>query len=172
MAIHSVQSNQTYNPAKNTAKTVAKAAVVTAAVATTLALGAKNGKFAVNDKTNKALEKIFPYLEKAGRFINKKVDDVAYKIAKTGIKGKIVNSPIYSKTKDKINGIVQKTKDLDIKGKANGFVQKIRDFDIKGKAKAKLMKIEEYIKTNMGKYNPDKASVADMAAETFNNFVK
>ncbi len=155
MSIQPVQSTQTYSPAKKAAKTVAKAAVVTAAVATTLALGAKSGRFTVNEKTNKVMAKALPYLEKAGNFINNKAEKVANKIAETGIKDKITNSKIYTKAKEETLKVAQRLQDLDIKGKI----------------KSKFSKVEEYIRTNIGKFNPEKASAADKAAETFNNFI-
>ena len=155
MSIQPVQSTQTYSPAKKAAKTVAKAAVVTAAVATTLALGAKSGRFTVNEKTNKVMAKALPYLEKAGNFINNKAEKVANKIAETGIKDKITNSKIYTKAKEETVKVAQRLQDLDIKGKI----------------KSKFSKVEEYIRTNIGKFNPEKASAADKAAETFNNFI-
>ena len=156
MSIQPVHSAQAYSPAKKAAKTVAKAAVVTAAVATTLALGAKNSKFTVNDKTNKVLAKVLPYLDKAGNFINNKAGKVADKIAQTGIKEKITGSKVFTTAKEE----------------AGKVAQKFQDLDIKGKIKSKFAKVEDYLRTNIGKFNPDKASAADKAAETFNGFVK
>ena len=143
MSIQPAHSAQAYSPVKKAAKTVAKAAVVSAAVATTLALGARSGKFTVNENTNKVLAKALPYLEKAGNFINDKACQVVNKIAETGIKNKITNSKLYTAAKEEA-----------------------------GKVKAKLGEVEEYLRTNIGKFNPDKANAADKAAETFNNFIK
>ena len=156
MSIQPAHSAQAYSPVKKAAKTVAKAAVVSAAVATTLALGARSGKFTVNENTNKVLAKALPYLEKAGNFINDKACQVVNKIAETGIKNKITNSKLCTAAKEE----------------AGKVTKKLQDFDIKGKVKAKLGEVEEYLRTNIGKFNPDKANAADKAAETFNNFIK
>lgn len=157
MSIQPVQTTQTYSPVKKAAKTVIKGAIVASAVATTLALGAKSGKFAVNEKTNKFAAKALPYLEKAGNFINKKAGEVVDKFAQTGIKEKITGSKTYIVAKEKAEGILTKIRDSKL-------LTNIRE--------ARLQRFVDKFKTNIGKYNPDKASVADKAAETFNNFVK
>ena len=157
MSIQPVQSAQTYSPVKKAAKTVIKGAIVASAVATTLALGAKSGKFAVNEKTNKFAAKALPYLEKAGNFINKKAGEVVDKFAQTGIKEKITGSKTYIVAKEKAEGILTKIRDSKL-------LTNIRE--------ARLQRFVDKFKTNIGKYNPDKASAADKAAETFNNFVK
>ncbi len=157
MSIQPVQSAQTYSPVKKAAKTVIKGAIVASAVATTLALGAKSGKFAVNEKTNKFAAKALPYLEKAGNFINKKAGEVVDKFAQTGIKEKITGSKTYIVAKEKAEGILTKIRDSKL-------LTNIRE--------ARLQRFVDKFKTNIGKYNPDKASAADKAAETFNYFVK
>ena len=101
MSIQPVQSTQTYSPAKKAAKTVAKAAVVTAAVATTLALGAKSGRFTVNEKTNKVMAKALPYLEKAGNFINNKAEKLLIKLLKQELKIKLQIPKYIQKQKKK-----------------------------------------------------------------------
>ncbi len=157
MSIQPVQTTQTYSPVKKAAKTVIKGAIVASAVATTLALGAKSGKFAVNEKTNKFAAKALPYLEKAGNFINKKAGEVVDKFAQTGIKEKITGSKTYIVAKEKAEGILTKIRDSKL-------LTNIRE--------ARLQRFVDKFKTNIGKYNPDKASAADKAAETFNYFVK
>ena len=156
MSIQPVQSTQTYNPAKKAVKTIAKATIATAAVATTLALGAKKGKFTVTESTNKYAAKVMPYLEEAGNFINSKASKVTQKVATLGIKQKVSDTKAYKTAKkvaDRISGEVKK-------------------YDIKGKVIQKLNAVKEYVQTNIGKFNPDKAGSADKMAETFNNFVK
>lgn len=157
MSIQPVQTTQTYSPVKKAAKTVIKGAIVASAVATTLALGAKSGKFTVNEKTNKFAAKALPYLEKAGNFINKKAGEVVDKFAQTGIKEKITGSKTYIVAKEKAEGILTKIRDSKL-------LTNIRE--------ARLQRFVDKFKTNIGKYNPDKASAADKAAETFNYFVK
>ena len=165
MSIQPVHSAQTYSPVKKAAKTVAKAAVVSAAVAATLALGAKNGKFAVNDNTNKVMAKVLPYLEKAGNFINDKAGKVADKISQTGIKEKITGSKVFTTVKGKAEKIADEFSKAGIK-------EKITNSKVFTNIKETAGKVEEYLRTNIGKFNPDKANAADKAAETFNNFVQ
>lgn len=156
MSIQSVQPTQTYSPAKKAAKTAAKAVATTAAVATALAIGAKKGKFTVNENSSKVAQKVLPYLEKAGNFVNGQVNKATTKLAKLGIKEKVTNSAVYKTVKEK----------------AGKVADKIQKFDIKGKVSAKLYDVKEYFQTNIGKYNPDKAGLQDKMAETFNNFVR
>lgn len=156
MRTSAVQSTQTYSPAKKVAKAVVKTTVASAAIAAGLAIGAKKGKFAVNENTNKYLAKVFPYLDKAGSFINKQVGKVATKFAEFGIKEKITNSrPVRATIKF-----------------ASEAKKKISSWDIPGKIKGAFEKVKSFFQTNIGKYNPDKAGAADLAAETFSNFVK
>lgn len=165
MSIQPVQTTQTYSPVKKAAKTVIKGAIVASAVATTLALGAKSGKFAVNEKTNKFAAKALPYLEKAGNYIYKTAEKVTDKIAQTGIKEKITSSKVFTAVKEKTEKVADKISQAGIKEKITGS-------KVFTAIKEKAGKVEEYLRTNIGKFNPDKASFADKAAETFNNFVK
>ena len=111
------------------------------------------------------MAKVLPYLETAGNFINNKAGKVADRIAQTGIKEKITGSKVFTTIKEKAEKIADKISLAGIKEKITGS-------KVFTKIKETAGKVEEYLRTNIGKFNPDKASVADKAAETFNNFVK
>ncbi len=138
MAIESVQAH-TYSPVKKAAKTAAAAVLTAGVVATGLAIGAKRGVFAQGK--NPILNKVNPYLQKAGDFINTKVGKVATaikgKVENLQIKDRIVKSGTYQKVKAGLDKIGNKIKGLDVKGKltaAKGKIgDKVKALDIKGK---------------------------------------
>ena len=176
MAINGVDNTQAYKPQRKVAKavvgTVATAALVTAG----LALGAKNGKFAVTEESSAVAKKVLPYLDKAGQAINQFVGQAATKI---------VNSNAYQTvaTKAKEAGVTEAIKDGFEKGKgiADDIAGKVKAADIKGKAATGLETVRNFFSKlvdsvekhiNPAKFDAAKAAAADIAEETFNGFVK
>lgn len=173
MAINGVDNTQVHKPQRKVAKavvgTVATAALVTAG----LALGAKNGKFAVTEESSAVATKVLPYLDKAGQIINKFVSETATKV---------VNSNAYQTvaTKAKEAGVTDAIKEGFKKGNgiADDIAGKVKTVDIKGKATSGLETAKNFLGdlverfTNPAKFDATKAAVADLAAETFNGFVK
>ena len=135
MNINPVDNTQVHKPQRKVAKavvgTVATAALVTAG----LALGAKNGKFAVTEESSAVAKKVLPYLDKAGQIINKFVSETATKV---------VNSKAYqtAATKAKESGVTDAVKEGFQKGKGmvDDLAGKVKTADIKGKAQAGLEK--------------------------------
>lgn len=173
MNINPVDNTQVHKPQRKVAKavvgTVATAALVTAG----LALGAKNGKFAVTEESSAVAKKVLPYLDKAGQIINKFVSETATKV---------VNSKAYqtAATKAKEAGVTDAVKEGFEKGKGivDDVAGKVKAADIKGKVQTGLETAKNFLDdlverfTNPAKFDAAKAAAADLAEETFNGFVK
>ena len=173
MAINGVDNTQAYKPQKKVAKAIAGTVATAAIVTAGLALGAKNGKFAVTEESSAVAKKILPYLDKAGQVINKFASETATKI---------VNSKTYqaAATKAKEAGVTDAIKNGFQKGQglADDVAEKVKNADIKGKANSAKETVKNFVEdlveifTNPAKFDAAKAAAEDLAQETFNNFVK
>lgn len=105
------------NSARRAGRSITRTVAAGAVVAAGLALGAKYGKFTVTDKTNKHLAKIFPYLEKAGNFINTKAATVVKKLHLEKPINTVSNAAktVFGKVGDFFKGII---------GTVSGFFKK------------------------------------------------
>ena len=173
MAINGVDNTQAYKPQRKVAKAVAGTIATAALVTTGLALGAKNGKFAVSEESSAVAKKILPYLDKAGQAINGFVAAAASKIS---------NSKAYQTVAAKAqeSGVTEAIKEGFSKGKgiADDMATKVKSADIKGKAESFKATVKNFADdliekfTNPEKFDAAKAAAADIAEETFNGFVK
>ena len=146
MTINGVDNTQAYKPQRKVAKavlgTVATAAVVTAG----LALGAKNGKFAVTEESSAVAKKILPHLDKAGQAINQFLGN-----AKTKVTGSKVYQDLAAKAKE--SGVTDALKEGFKKGQGivDDVAGKVKNADIKGKAQAGIKKGQSLIETLVAK---------------------
>ena len=173
MAINGVDNTQAYKPQKKVAKAIAGTVATAALVTAGLALGAKNGKFAVTEESSALAKRVLPHLDNIGKNINKFVGETAKKIA---------DSKLYQtiSTKMKESGITDAIKEGFKNGQkmADDVADGIKTADIKAKAHSAKETVKNFFGdlierfTNPAKFDATKAAAADLAEETFNGFVK